>query len=330
MIRSRRSLRRGLAATVAVAAVAGCGPSVDLATGVRSQVTNVLLGAPLHHDLGGHEVTVPSFPGVTATVPVAPVKSLPPTVTVPVLACPRADPTSYPPIAASQSLTKPPVAGRYAYREQGTAKTGGKKVASLPTHATWRVRRLTPPLPAESYAFSVTEPSFQGASTTTDYAVMKPIINISQTIPSTNIGVQPIGGGIYLTKIVTRSHGTTSTFAPLPPGVELIGQPLINGATWQGLGVDVEHMLTMSVSGSVVGDTHVNACGKQLDAWRVRVTSTVFGLSENLKQTETFDVGSEYGGLLLAVSRSISGTASGHAVQQAMHATINSIKPVSR
>ena len=323
-----KAKRRLLAVGISVAAVAGCGPSVDIATGVRSQVTDVLLGAPIHHALG-KDAPVPSFPGLAPTGPVLPTPP-PATVVPPVLvACPAADPLAYPPKAATSLLSKPPVAGRYAYRQHGTAKANGKRVAILAKHATWRVRSLRPPLPTESFAFSITAPTFDGATTTTDYAVMKPVINISQTIPPTNIGIQPIGGGIYVTRIVTRSRHATSTFAPLSPGVLLIGQPLTNGATWQGLGVDISHALTMTTSGSVVGNHHVNACGKQLDAWRVKVSTTVLGLSENLTQTETFDVGSEYGGMLLAVRRTISGTTGGQRVEQQMTATINSLKPLT-
>ena len=323
-----KSSRRLLATGVALAALAGCGPSVDLATGIHQQVTDVLLGAPIHHALDPNDVPVPSFPGVVATGPVLPT---PPTATpAPILAaCPAADPLAYPPRAATQTLNCAPKPGRYAYRQHGTAKVGGKRVASLQKDAIWRVRTIKAPLPTESYAFSVTAPSFDGSTTTTDYAVMKPVVNISQTIPPTNIGIQPIGGGIYITKIVTHSHGATSTFAPLSPGVEVIGQPLTNSATWQGIGIDVTHALTMSIAGKVVGNHHVNACGQQLDAWRVQVKTTVFGLSENLSQTETYDVGSEYGGMLLAVKRSISGTTGGQNVEQEMTATINSIKPVA-
>ncbi|HVV75737.1 MAG TPA: hypothetical protein VHC43_06835 [Mycobacteriales bacterium] len=328
-MRKSRALPSGTAAGLAMALVAACGPSVDLATGVRSQATNVLLGAPIVHALGSHDAPVPSFPGVA---PVGPAVSVPkPPVVVPLpapKACPAADPTAFPPQAVTQRLTRPPKPGRYSYREHGVAKADGKTVAALPRKAVWRVRSIKPPLPAESYAFSITAPTFRGGVTTTDYAVMKPVVNVSQTIPPTNIGLQPIGGGIYVTRIETRSHGTTTTFAPLAPGVELIGQPMVNGATWNGIGVDVTHSLTMSVSGQIVGDQHVNACGKQLDAWRVKVTTTVFGLSENLTQTERYDVGSEYGGLLLSVQRSITGSAGGQDVDQQMTATIDSIKPV--
>jgi hypothetical protein len=311
-----------------MAGAVACGPSVDLAAGVKNLPTDVLLGAPVRHAVAQHpdDVPVPSFPGVTPTAPEPPPEPVVPPV--PVLACPPADPNAFPPRAATQSLNRPPAPGRYAYRQRGTAKADGKRVASLPRKATWTVRKIEPPLPTQPYAFSVTSPSFQGATTTTDYAVMKPVINISQTIPATNIGIQPIGGGIYVTRIVTRSHGATTTFTPLTPGVQLIGQPLVPKATWTSIGVDIVHSLTMTVRGEVVGKTQVNACGQKLDAWRVKVATTIFGLSENLTQTERYDVGSEYGGLLLSVRRSIAGTTGGQRVEQEMSATINSVKPV--
>lgn len=321
-----RAVRRAVVSLGVVVAVAGCGPANNIEAGVMPLVTDVLLGAPIQHE-AKHDVPIPSFPGVAPTGPVVP--PAPPVVPpVPLLACPPADPNKFPPRAVTQMLNRPPAEGRYSYRQHGYAERNGKRVAKLPKHAVWRVREIKPPLPTESYAFSITAPSFQGGTTTTDYAVMKPPVNITQTVPATNITIQPIGGGIYLTRIVTRSHGATSTFAPLAPGVQLIGQPMIPGATWTGIGVDITHSVTMSVSGKVVGDKHVNACGQQLDAWRVRVTSTIFGLSENVRQIETYDVGSEYGGLFLAVQRQVGGTLAGQSFAQTIGATINSIKPL--
>jgi hypothetical protein len=322
-----RVLRRTVAVAAVLTAVAACGPANNIEAGVVPLVTDVLLGAPIQHDATHHDVSIPSFPGVAPTGPVID-KTAPIVPPVPVLACPPADPDAFPPRAVSQMLNQPPTPGRYSYRQHGSAERNNKHIAKLPKQAVWRVRSMKPPLPSYSYAFSVTAPGFQGATTTTDYAVIKPPINVTQTIPATNITIQPIGGGIYITRIVTRSHGVTSTFSPLAPGVELIGQPMIPGASWTSLGVDVTHALTMSVTGKVVGDKHVNACGQQLDAWRVEVSSTIYGLSENVVQTETYDVGSEYGGLLLAVQRRISGTLSGQTFAQLTTATINSIKPL--
>lgn len=320
-------LRRAVAVAAALAAVAACGPANDIESGVVPLVTDVLLGAPVHQHANPHDVPIPSYPGVAPTAQV--VKHAPPIVpATPVLACPPADPNAFPPQAASQMLNHPPKPGRYSYRQHGYAKRDGKRVAKLSKQAMWRVRAIKPPLPSYSYAFTVTAPSFQGAVTTTTYAVMRPPINVNQTVPATSLTIQPIGGGIYITQIVTRSHGATSTFQPLPPGVQLIGQPFINGLTWTGIGVDVAHSLTMSVTGKVVAKQPVNACGQQLDAWRVEVSSTIYGLSENVSQTETYEVGSEYGGLFLAVHRVVSGTLSGHAFAQSSAATINAIKPL--
>jgi hypothetical protein len=236
-----------------------------------------------------------------------------------------------PAVPVTAGISREVTAAGYQYRTHGTAKVDGKVTERLRGTQLWRVKRISTSLPLEMSAFTVSRPTFGGGTTTSTFTVIPPLsqenISIPQTPLNPAITLQTFGG-LYLTSTVTKSGNSTSSFAPLPPGIELLQTNAAPGQSWLSAAVDPASTLAEEAQGSNVGDVRVNGCGKKYDAWKVRVTSTVLGLSERLTEVDTLSIGSEYGGLILAEQQHITGSTGGHQIDQVLTATINSLKAV--
>ena len=329
-MRHRRSWP--VAVTIAAAlivATTGCGPRLALHAGVQTELTSLLIGPPpaapqLPAVVG--PVVVPSYAGVPAAAPQAPITPPPPPPAPP---CPPLGRNSFPPTAATSTIDNAPHPGRYIYRQSGRSQVDGKAAGKLAGNVVVPVAARAPETSAQTAAFTVTTPSFESATISTTVAI-QPAAASAGVPPTAATDPMTVGppAGLFITKIVTTAGNSTTTFSPSPPGVQVFAQPAGRGTTWQGTATDPTATVSVTVRGSVVGNTHVNACGNALDAVKVTLDETVAGISENLTESHVLGIGTEYGGLILSDERAVTGTISGHQVDQASSLTINSIAPL--
>lgn len=329
---TRHRSTRGAAVIAAALAVTttGCGPHLNLQAGIQTELTSLLIGpAPAPPQLPAvvGPVVVPSYAGVPAGAPQAPVVTPPQANPTP--PCPPLGRNAFPPTAATSSISQAPVVGRFVYRQSGRAKMDGKQAGKLAGNVIVPVAATPPQTPAQTAAFTVTTPSFEGATITTTFAVQPAAASapVPPTAATPPITAEP-PAGLFITKIVTTAGNSTTTFAPSQPGVQVFSQPAGHGTTWQGTASDPTAAVSVTVKGSVVGDTHVNACGNALDAVKATVEETVIGIDESLTESHVLAVGSEYGGLILSDDRKVTGSVSGHQIDQTSSLTINSITPL--
>lgn len=83
----------------------------------------------------------------------------------------------------------------------------------------------------------------------------------------------------------------------------------------------------MVVRGTVTDKGRVNACGTPLDSWTVKVNGRLLGPAKDLTVTATYQVGTQFGGFVLADEVVISGTDRGARVELRTAATVNAIEP---
>ena len=337
MKRRSRTLPRVSLAVAAAVWAAGCGPALELHAGIAAQTTDVLLGTPLTPpqaaDSNGPPI-IPAYAGVPALAAPALPGAVPFVIHVPPPGpCPDANPFAVPPDPETPTITNAAPAGTFRYRTKGTAKVDGHVTSRLGGNGLWLTAPEKPSVPAETYQFSITHPSFGGATVTNTYAVLPPGTDQNVSVPQTPLNPSETVtayGGLYLARVETKSGNTTSTFAPAAPGVELLQIPAVVNAIWQSQATDPTSMISESLSGKSLGDVRVNACGTKLDAWEVQLSATITGLDENLTETDDLDIATEYGGLILSINQTVTGTTQGHQVEQSYEATINSLKPAAK
>ena len=329
----RRCLLSSVAITTALlVSTTACGPRLSLKAGIQTELTSLLIGpppaAPQLPAVAG-PVVVPSYAGLPAAAPQAPQAPLRPTPVPPAPACPPLGRNSFPPTAATSSIDNAPHPGRYLYRQTGHSTMDGKAAGKLAGNVVVPVAAKATDTSAQTAAFTVTTPSFEDATITTSFAVQPAAA--SAPLPPTSVTPPMTVGppaGLFITKIVTTAGNSTTTFTPNQPGVQVFSEPAGKGTTWQGTATDPTAAVSVTVNGSVVGNTHVNACGNALDAVKVTIDETVAGINENLTESHVLGIGTEYGGLILSDERKVTGSVSGHQVEQASSLTINSITPL--
>jgi hypothetical protein len=319
--------RRRVTALVALPTalvLAGCGATnAPLKIGVRDVATTLLLGSggkatvqapvppvvlPVHNPKP--ETTPPPVvftppPTVSATpttAPPAPSSSAP--SSSPTDQCPAGDPLAVPALPAPSTVQFQPVAAGYQQYLSGQVKKGAASV-DLPDTARWSIGA-----PHSDWTGSFTfEQSEQIGSTTT--------VTTYRVVPQHNAAPAQLSGadmvpGIYLLSV--RSTGTPTFRAP-DPGLELAAFPLLpNGTTHQSA---TDGTRTMSFTATVKGLTTVNACGTPLAAWQVDLTdgeitdSSVAGADGTQQFTASYELGTQFGGIVLASSSKVVGSDAG-------------------
>lgn len=310
------NVRAATLALVLVIGSAACGgPDVPRKAGVREYSTDIVYGRqskpPQPAPIVGANPD-PAFPGFLAPPPPAPRTPVaPPTVTPP--ECRDADPVAFPADVATPGIAKPPAAGRYTFRQQGSISVEGRDPITLPPEQSRIVDAVESDADTGTLTYDVVTEAF-GETTTTSYAVR-------QTTGDPSLD------GLFLTQVVTkRPDGTVDQFAPLG-GVRLIALPAGPETTWQDVGTDPLTATSMVVDGRVVEKGLVNACGTVLDSWTVEVTGRILGPSKAIEIDATYEVGTQFGGLVLAERVHLTGEDTGEAVEQTSTSTINAIVP---
>ena len=327
MSRDTRSMTRPrlrpvwLAASMVLVA-GGCAPDVKTDVSVRDYSTDIIYGSQVEDvpppPVPGADPVV-GFPGFIvppppATFVTAPAAGAPPVTRAqpPPPPCPAADPFAFPAVPADRSVTTTPAAGAYTFRQSGSVTVGQAAPRPLPATTSREVR--DPATSTVERRFDVVVESF-GDVTTTTYAVRQATGD-------------PAADGVYLTRVVTRrSTGAVEEYSPAQ-GVRILALPATRSASWRDVGTDPLRGTSMIVEGTVVDKSRVDACGTPLDAWTVKVSGRVIGPGKDLTLTATYQVGTQFGGFVLADDVAIKGTDAGVTFDLKSVATVNSITPV--
>ena len=88
-------------------------------------------------------------------------------------------------------------------------------------------------------------------------------------------------------------------FFPTVP-VQFIKTPLAVGDSWTSAGADPTNQTSVQISGKVPAKVTVNACGVALDAYQVHIDGQIASPTVQLTWTADYDIGPQYGGLILA------------------------------
>lgn len=314
-MRRRKGQRHAAAAGGVLAAMllAGCGPTAPLDLSVLEYPTSVQYGQPSSAATPA-PAPQPAPPAVLVAPPViAPVPppvelhTALPTSEVP---CPTAGPLAPAAVAASDTPASPPVAATYSWREAGSITLNGSTV-QFPASDSMTVANVTNPDSQGVFSYDVTTTGggLDGRETvTTTYEV----------VPAPGGGT--VGGvntnqasAIYITKVVTAepTTGQQLTFTPSPP-IEYLAVPAAQtDPAWMIDSTDTSPTGDVTVEkgmAQITGHGRVDACGTVLDAWQVTLSVDITSATQSLHLDETYDVGTEYGGVPLQVTSSYRGT----------------------
>lgn len=224
-------------------------------------------------------------------------------------ACPAAPLDAVPALAADASATVPPVAARHLWREKGTYQLGGGPVLPFSPQLTHSVANVSAADPTNgAYTFDVTDSAggLDGLQTVTySYQVVPP----PQGVTNVQGASTAQAAGLYLTGIdVQQSPLPRPRVAKFAPPVLLLQFPASGLPTWSAAGSDSESQDTITLSGGVTGHVAVDACGTLIDAWEAHVTGNLAGPNQNLALDLTYDVATQFGGLIVGEKTSITGT----------------------
>ncbi len=222
--------------------------------------------------------------------------------------CPPTDPLSVPRHGATDNAGAPPVEERFTFANVGefhatgpNANEGAFEEASLRGVTAVEVDPET-----EDVTYDVTA-NLAGTATLTSYL-------LRNTRPvDDGLGVGDQAGldqqrGLYLTRVVTRlPDDRQSAFRPAQP-LRLLRFPAFVGDTFDEVGTDPLTGTTMQYTVTVVGRVRVPACGEFVEAIRVELTEgRVDGAEQNVDFTATYDIATQYGGLIVRDTVVLSG-----------------------
>jgi hypothetical protein len=138
-------------------------------------------------------------------------------------------------------------------------------------------------------------------------------------------GLAPVqDNGLFLVRMTyRRSDGGTATFSPTPP-LRIAALPLVRGATSDQSAVDPQTQTAMSFTSTVEGKARVYACGEPLDTWTVHLSKgRLLSPDQDLEFDSTYQLGTQFGGIVVQDVVAFRGTDAGVGVQRANRATIS-------
>jgi hypothetical protein len=225
--------------------------------------------------------------------------------------CPEVDPLAVADYGASSAVDSMPVAKSYTELVTG-AVTAGSQTVTLPTTATWSIGNVVSDWTG---GFTYTQSVVSGDSTTASTYRIVPSANTAPT-QLTGATVEP---GIYLASI--GGVGVPAFRAP-DPGLELLSFPVIPNHTLSATATYGTR--TISYTATVQGLDTINACGTPVAAWVVQLTdgtisdTAISGADGTQHFTATYDIGTQYGGIILASATQVTGTDAGTPVSRSL------------
>lgn len=280
---------------------------------------------------------VPAFPGFIA--PPAPREQAfdaPPTTrprplpTIPVAACPEDDPLAVPGDEAVQRVPGPPKPATLPFRVSGTSKVGTTTV-QLPPLATHKVSGPTS-FGQSIFRFDVAVSQFGGETVTTYQVDQSSGGQAVSGLTSGNAASNVSPDNVAIVQIRTADQVATNAFTPSAP-IRILPLPPVKGLRFTGAGSDPLHGTSITIHGTIVGKSRVNACGTPIEAWQVRVgvdpqtgqPSTITSPTKRIVLTGTYSVATQFGGLIVADDLVMEGTESGQAVRIAQRSATNTV-----
>lgn len=296
--------------------LAACGPTPPFQLAVRAVPGDVIYGSqsqPTPHAVtaAGPAALPPGAPPlIYGSAPPPPAITFAPSPTAtPAPSCPTAPPDAVPALEADASATVPPVAGRMAWHEKGTYQLGGGPALPFSPQLTHTVTNVTAADPTTgTYSFDVVDSAggLDGLQTVTySYQVIPP--------PQGTTDIQgestSQASGLYLTGVdVQQSPLPQPRVARFTPPVQLLQFPATGLPSWSTGGHDSESQDTITLNAVVNGHVSVDACGALIDAWEVHATGSLVGPNQNLSLDLTYDVATQFGGMIVGERTSITGT----------------------
>lgn len=277
----RKLAPRLLLALLAVSVA--CGPVVPLEIAMRQALVDVFYGSP-------HKAMSP-----TARVPIY---QPPPAINFEYPPPPAALPTA-PPCAklgqlavakdvATSFIPGPPARGTYAMRTTGTVALGKIKLPLPPQLSEIRPGRPVPGSDQVDGAYS-------------DYALVTGFD--AKTYTEFDLRLAPDNAatpGILLTELKWHDpvRGNLD-FMPQQP-MQFLQTPVAIGQSWQSAGWDPFGQASIAIQASIPRKDTVNACGVALDSYQLAISANVVTPSVVLNWTAQYDIGTQFGGLILA------------------------------
>lgn len=303
---ARTPLRAAALSLLAVVTLTGCGPETKVELGVRAAPVSITFGGKS----SSPQPTPPTLripntgPGFIAPPqrldqPAAPVAQPQPTAPGPGVLPPPPVPESCPlasvnaPVeeAAPSIVSKAPKEGTYRYRRSGVLQVGAP--GDDPAAVLKRPRQQLSPLVLQQVT-NVQEtpvPGTAGPRITWDSVLIEPGLKTT-----TSYLVDPVGttleprasAGLKITRIVVQrtdlpadgplgaaGEDEVETFEPQPP-IKIMNFPAVaetapdpNGYS---TGADPSTGATMRVFSAIQGRARVDACGRVVQGWRVKVS----------------------------------------------------------
>jgi hypothetical protein len=289
---------RGVLVPVAAAMVA-CGPAMPINAALKGQPANVLLGGSRPSPSAVAQLpninpmaTFPGFiqapPPVIAAAPAPPPPSLSFSTPNP---CPPADPHGAAQVALGNTPAGPPPDASYHFRQTGAVSftKPSKGSVAVPSEVV-RSIQSTPTSAAGTYTYQVTETA-SSVTQVTKFLVDPEGVNVGGL-------AQSKAAGLYITEVDGYAPEGNNQFTPDNP-IELLGFPAASqvGTTFDVNGVDAVHQLSLRGTGTVVGPDRVDACGKVIYAYRVKLTAQLLGPSNDVNLAATYWIVPQYGAI---------------------------------
>lgn len=267
----------------------GCGPVVPLEVAMRQALITVFAG---HHPPSPS----PSLPAVylpppplnlsfPATAPLA-LPSPPP--------CPDLSQFAVAKDPATALVSGPPPMAAYVMRSSGTyslATESGKLPATL---------ALVQPAQPKAGTDQVNG-AFQ------DYSLITAASPSAYTDYGFRLAPANPTPGILLTSLHWKdSLRGNFDFVPDQP-LQFMQTPVAVGNTWSSAGADPIDQTSIQLNGRVSKRETVNACGVALDSFQVQITGTIISPTFQLTWTADYDIGTQFGGLILKEDVTLSG-----------------------
>lgn len=265
--------------------VAGCGPTVPLDLAMRQQQVDVKFAGP--------QASPSPAPPLAYTLPpplnLSGVTAAAPPVTVQPSPCPALAELAVAKDPATSGIANPPPTGSYPMRSGGTFSLGSSLKGTLSPVLT--NLRSDSPHPGSD--------SLDGAYQ--DYLVF--LAHDFQNYWAFDFRLandKPGTPGIQLVSMGWKDavRGDFAFFPTVP--LQFIQTPLAIGNSWSSAGLDPNNQTSVQISGSVPAKVTVNACGVALDAYQVHIDGHIASPTLQLTWTADYDIGSQYGGLILA------------------------------
>jgi hypothetical protein len=322
--------RARLALLAAALLLTACGPTPPFQLAVRAIPGDVAYGAQSQPSptAGAAQpgpaaaALPPGAPPLIYGAPASPPAATfaPTSAATPQPQCPAAPVDAVPLLAADPSATVPPVAGTYPWHTDAAHSyytVGGGARQQFPPQLTHTVANVSAPdSTTGAYTFDV-------ATSAGGVTGMQKVTNSYQVVPppqgTTNVqGVSTTqASGLYLTAMTAQDSGLpTRRVAKFAPPILLMQFPGTDLATWKTAGTDSATGTTITLSGAVTRHVAVDACGSLVDAWEVHATGTLAGPNQNLTLDLTYDVATQYGGILVGESSTVTGTEMAGAAMQ--------------